>query len=173
MKKLNHYFTIGIILCLFFQNAFSQNVKNKSAEDFGISIFYSIRDNNFNEFIKFLPVIGDTVSYLDESNKAQKVVINDKMINEMKDRFKFSFQIVQDDLLQEMKSQNIDKSQVVLEQITTEFEVNDNMNIQNVGIEIFLNIRVRNIRYTIRIEDNIKTNNGYFLFDNLKIKSKV
>lgn len=172
MNKINLFLAVGILQIFCTKNIFSQNLNNKSAADFGMSIFYSVKENNVSELFRYLPVSGDTVSYIGDNNIEQEIVITTKMIKEVKEILLYSFRQIEDELMKEKKKQNIDHSQIILHQITTEYEVIRNQIRKTTEIEIYLKIQVGSTQYILRIEDNIKTKNGYFLFDNLKIKSK-
>lgn len=169
--KLNTTHRLIVIMLVLFTYKANSQIKNNSAEEFGLSIFESIKFNNIETFSNYLPTLGDTLIDIDRRNTTKKIVITFEMLEDLKNRLNSRFQYIQEEINKEIEAQNISSSQLSLKRITTEVEVRNNTTLMNTsGIDIILEVICGSKLLIINIEDCIKINNRYYLFDSLKIE---
>lgn len=161
--------TCGILFSMLCNSSYTQN--NKTSEEFGLSIYKSILNNDFESLSNHFPILNDTIVITDKNNNVKKLVITDEILIEIKNKFRMHFYDIHNEIVKLMQTQKKDTSHLILKKIKTEIDVRNNYTLSNTaGIEIYLEIRLGDKLIYIRIEDCIQTKNGYFLFDSLKME---
>lgn len=153
---------ISVIVCFRNYEINAQSISQSQTvriEDFAVSVFNTIKENDFNTFINLLPKPPYTISFV-ERGRQESITIGISEFEENKKNLQFQFNSIIETFISEGVSP---QQKFILDKIITEYDRDNNFQ----TIEIYLVIITDKGKYRIRIEDCFIAN-GKYLPEQLK-----
>lgn len=125
-----------------------------NVEDFAISVFSSIKSNDFNSFIALLPSAPFTLNLSSLGRrKKEDIIITAEAFTQLKENYQNQFNLI----ILALHAQGLTLNDIELDKIIAEFDRDEDFKVT----EIYLILSTPKGRYRIRIEDCLKVESKY------------
>lgn len=120
---------------------------------FAVSVFNSIKSNDFNSFVALLPSAPFTLNLSSLEHKKENITITAEAFVQMRTNYQIQF----NSIISALNVEGLTLSDIDLHKIIAEFDGGDNFQV----VEVYLILNTIKGRYRIRIEDCFKIEDKY------------